>query len=179
MASSERAETARAPWSARRLFATLPAAVTPAPLVTTLLLPWVWLAFLAPGFVALRTWLRPARALVLALPATLVMLYACALGLQLLGLPIRGATVGAGLVALAVYPPRSAADFNAYFMADGMSPLVALGYWWCFVLTGSSAPWRALGFIQLEAAWVVIAVAALASRLRAGSWRAAVILAST
>lgn len=232
--------------------------MTPAPLVTVLLLPWVWLAFLVPGFVALRTWLRTERALVLALPATLAALYACALALQLLGLPIRGATVGAGLIGLSIlghalgarfgtnrrpeplkalvargvgalveaplpiavvaglvvvlsisfwreplvlsdnlfrwrnlaqqiyalrtldfYPPRSAADFQSYFMADGMSPLVALGYWWCFALTGASAPWRALGFIQLEAVWVVIAVAALASRLRAGSGRAAVVLAST
>lgn len=46
---------------------------------------------------------------------------------------------------LAFYPPTTAADFTAYFWADGISPLVASLYAWTYLAVGSTARiWTAI-----------------------------------
>jgi len=43
------------------------------------------------------------------------------------------------------YPPTTAADFTAYFWADGISPLVASLYAWTYLAVGSTHPgWSAI-----------------------------------
>ncbi|MEI6860672.1 MAG: hypothetical protein WCL04_00285 [Verrucomicrobiota bacterium] len=41
---------------------------------------------------------------------------------------------------LAFYPPQSAADFRVYFHPDGFAPLVAVGYWWVYLVAAPAGP---------------------------------------
>ena len=81
---------------------------------------------------------------------------------------------------LAFVPPQSAADFRVYFHPDGFAPLVAVGYWWVYLVAAPAGPPGPEAVMWLVVAQYLGSLAltgGIAARV-AGAWRAGVLAAA-
>jgi hypothetical protein len=79
------------------------------------------------------------------------------------------------------YPPMSGRDFSLYFMADGMAPIVSIGYWWIYAALAARPIDLAMLFVFGQYVTVLLLVYATTAHLasRRAAWLAVATLTAT